>query len=290
MKNRLLFFKKPGLFQDNIQVSICILSYNSKYYVERLIKSLLKQTDPRFEIIFSDDCSIDGTIDLVKRLIINSKFIPNGGIRLYKARKNFGIVRNSKFLLDESCGKYFKLIAADDMIAPNYVEVLLRKDIKETDVFISDVKYIHNNKIIDQPERVKRISRFLNSKKDEQLKMLSISNPLNASSIAVKKECLININAYNYWPVRNIEDWETWFRIWSQGYDYKFSKKTFSYYELGNIKSVDKRLNFSSILDNTYLKIRFIKLNSRNFKSIFTLILDLFRFYKYILIRKIKDK
>ena len=290
MKNRLLFFQKPGKSKYNIQLSICILSYNSKNYVERLIKSLLNQTDPRFEIIFSDDCSHDGTIDLVKRLIINSKFVPNGGIRLYKARKNFGVVRNSRFLLDESCGKYFKLIGADDMIASNYVEVLLGKDIKEADIFISDVKYIYNNNVIDQPDRKKRISQFLNLRKKEQLKILSISNPLNASSIAIKKECLINIDAYHYWPVRNIEDWETWFKLWCKGYDYKFSEKTFSYYELGNIESVDKRVNFSSIIDKTYLTIRFIKLNSRNFKSIITLILDLFRFLKYALIKNIKNK
>tara|TARA_B100000212_G_scaffold288705_1_gene229805 strand:- start:19149 stop:20018 length:870 start_codon:yes stop_codon:yes gene_type:complete len=289
MNDRFLYYHKPGSKRDNILVSICILSYNSISYIKRLIECLLNQTDYRFEIIISDDCSIDNTVLFAKNLILESKDLPNGGIKIYKARKNFGIVNNSKFLLEESAGKYFKLLAADDMIAPNYVEVLLGHDNCNTDIFISDLKFIKNKKIKNIPERKKIFFQFLDLKREEQINMLATINILNASSVCVKRECLEKINAYSYYPVRNIEDWETWFRLWRKGFSYKFSKKTFSYYEISNPSSVDHSFNFSKVKDKFFLCLRFIKLNNKNPKIIFKLIINFLRLIKLIILKSLNS-
>ena len=53
---------------QDIQVSVCVLVYNQKDYVEQCLRSLVSQeTDFSYEVIVHDDCSIDGTTEIVKR-------------------------------------------------------------------------------------------------------------------------------------------------------------------------------------------------------------------------------
>ena len=120
MGNRILFFQKKGLEIEKLKLSICLISYNSSFFIERSVESLLKQSDNRFELIISDDNSEDNSLEIAKNLIINSKQLPKGGLKIFKARKNYGIIKNSKFVLNNSKGEYFKLLAADDMLAENY--------------------------------------------------------------------------------------------------------------------------------------------------------------------------
>lgn len=290
MGNRFLFFQKQGLEIKKLKLSICLISYNSSFFIERSVRSLLKQSNNRFELIISDDNSEDNSIEIAKNLIINSKQLPEGGIKIFKARKNYGIIKNSKFVLNNSKGEYFKLLAADDMLAENYVEELFNQDASSTDVFISDIKFTSNNKILHCPERNSRIYKFLNLNRNEQIHLLSIQNPLNASSITVKKSCLCEINAYSYWPVKNIEDWETWLRIWIKGYNYQFSNHTYSIYELNNPNSVDRGLNMSKFIDIFFITIRIIKINYRNFKLISILLINLMRTFKLVLKHILQNK
>ena len=52
--------------KDNIIVSICTLTYNHAPYLEDYFKSILSQKcDFKYEIIINDDCSTDGTQDIL---------------------------------------------------------------------------------------------------------------------------------------------------------------------------------------------------------------------------------
>ena len=53
---------------DGIKVSVAILTYFHEYYIERSLKSALNQiTDFDYEIVLSDDCSKDQTIEIIKK-------------------------------------------------------------------------------------------------------------------------------------------------------------------------------------------------------------------------------
>ncbi len=52
---------------NDIMVSICCLVYNHKKYIRQTLDSFLNQkTDFKFEILINDDCSTDGTTDIIK--------------------------------------------------------------------------------------------------------------------------------------------------------------------------------------------------------------------------------
>ena len=48
------------------RVSVCIPSYNSENYIAETIESVLSQTYTNFELVITDDCSTDGTINVIK--------------------------------------------------------------------------------------------------------------------------------------------------------------------------------------------------------------------------------
>ena len=52
---------------QNSLFSVIITSYNSSNYINRTIKGVINQNFKNYEILLVDDCSNDGTPDLVKK-------------------------------------------------------------------------------------------------------------------------------------------------------------------------------------------------------------------------------
>jgi len=58
------------LAQDHPKVSVCVITYNQQHYIRDCLESLVsQQTDFRFEIIVGDDCSTDGTRDIIDEFV-----------------------------------------------------------------------------------------------------------------------------------------------------------------------------------------------------------------------------
>lgn len=102
-------------------VSIVVVCYNSSKFIEETLDSVLKQTYPNIEIIISDDCSTDNTIDLCQDWISKNKE-SGKPIYLVETQKNTGVAGNCNRGLAVSRGKWIKFIAGDDMLAPTAIE------------------------------------------------------------------------------------------------------------------------------------------------------------------------
>ena len=55
----------------SLKISVIMPVYNSEKYVVRTVESVLAQTYDNYELIIIDDGSTDGTIDLLKELVLN---------------------------------------------------------------------------------------------------------------------------------------------------------------------------------------------------------------------------
>ena len=123
---------------NNPKVSIVVPAYNVEKYIEKSLLSIINQTFDDYELIIINDGSTDNTKDIIKDFLkdkaINWKLIDkeNRGV---SSTRNKGIV--------ESRGKKILFLDPDDIIAPNFIEVLYNNSITHNaNISICGYKFI----------------------------------------------------------------------------------------------------------------------------------------------------
>lgn len=96
----------------NPLVSVCIPAYNNAAFISEAIESVLAQEFKNFELLVIDDCSTDGTAEIVA-----SYGAKDSRIVFLKNESNLGMVANWNRCLKEARGEYIKYIFADDMFS-----------------------------------------------------------------------------------------------------------------------------------------------------------------------------
>lgn len=96
-------------------VSVCIAVFNCEEFIGETIRSILAQTFADFEILVVDNASSDGTAKVVRTF-------QDPRVRLLTNPTNIGPCLNWNRSIEESCGRYVKLIGADDVLYPRCLE------------------------------------------------------------------------------------------------------------------------------------------------------------------------
>lgn len=94
-------------------ISVLMITYKQEAFIAEAIEGVLMQeVDFEVELIIADDCSHDGTQDIVNHYIENH---PKGHwIKYHRHEKNIGMMPNFIFALKEVKGKYIALCEGDD--------------------------------------------------------------------------------------------------------------------------------------------------------------------------------
>lgn len=102
----------------DVEVSVIILTYFHEDYICRAIETVLKQKfEYSYEILISDDCSLDKTVEIAKKY---QQEYPNK-IFIHVNKENLGICRNEYEAYLRCRGKYIVLTAGDDQWIDNCV-------------------------------------------------------------------------------------------------------------------------------------------------------------------------
>lgn len=101
-------------------MSVGLPVYNGGKYVARAIQSVLAQTFADFELIISDNGSTDQTEAICREFSARDP-----RVRYFRATTNQGVVRNFNRCVELARGEYFHWQAADDMLAPAFLERLV---------------------------------------------------------------------------------------------------------------------------------------------------------------------
>ena len=91
--------------------SIVVVTFNSAAYVLETLESAKHQTYRNIELIISDDSSIDNTIGICKKWLLNNK---NRFVRtkLITVEKNTGVAANCNRGIANSTSDWIKLVPA----------------------------------------------------------------------------------------------------------------------------------------------------------------------------------
>ena len=108
-------------------VSIIAPAYNHEKYVESCLRSVANQKCEEMELIVLDDCSTDGTPNVIRQLIDEESFRKafSMGIRFIQHKKNKGAHNTINEGLEIAKGKYLAVINTDDAFGDNRLDRLL---------------------------------------------------------------------------------------------------------------------------------------------------------------------
>jgi len=99
------------------RVSIGVPVFNGERYLPQALDSILAQTYQDFELVISDNGSTDGTEAICRRYAA-----ADSRIRYYRHATTRGVTWNFRQVVLRSSGEYFMWVAADDKLAPDYVQ------------------------------------------------------------------------------------------------------------------------------------------------------------------------
>lgn len=94
-------------------VSLGLPVYNGEKFLVKALESVLAQTLQDFELIVSDNASMDWS-----REIIRAYAMKDSRIRFYRQPINIGVARNFNFIVRQARAPYFKFVSANDEYAP----------------------------------------------------------------------------------------------------------------------------------------------------------------------------
>lgn len=105
--------------QNNIKVSVCVVTYNQEDLIAQCLESLVTQeTNFEYEIIVSDDCSTDNTPKVIKEF---EKKYPDI-IKPILHKKNLGAGKNFLFVHQQAQGEYIAHMDGDDYALPGKLQ------------------------------------------------------------------------------------------------------------------------------------------------------------------------
>jgi glycosyltransferase involved in cell wall biosynthesis len=102
------------------RLSIGLPVYNGEKFLAESIESLLGQTYEDFELIISDNASIDGTADICK-----SYAKQDTRIRYIRQPHNIGGAPNHNFVIHEARGELFKHASHDDLYGKELIRLCI---------------------------------------------------------------------------------------------------------------------------------------------------------------------
>lgn len=176
----------PADAKPRPKVSIGMPVYNGERYIRQALDALLKQSIRDFELIISDNSSVDRTEQICLQY---GKF--DSRIKFYRQEKNIGAMNNFQFVLNKARGKYFMWAACDDYWDENWLEVLLNNFKDGTVLSFGHVI------TVDQSGSLIRRHRFRQFHKNRYIRLLQLfmseENGFKANYIygLFLRECLI---------------------------------------------------------------------------------------------------
>ena len=106
------------------KVSVIVPIYGVENYIERCARSLFSQTFKSVEFIFVNDCTKDGSMDVLSDV---RKEYPEADIKVINLERNMGLPQARRAGVEQATGDYILHVDSDDWIEPDMLEILYER-------------------------------------------------------------------------------------------------------------------------------------------------------------------
>lgn len=111
-------------------VTFALFAYNQEKYIREAVEGAFSQTYEPLEIILSDDCSTDGTFEIMKEMASKHQSIDKN-IIINRSPKNLGLWGHVCDVLKKTSGEYVLFAAGDDISHADRTSIMTGMMIKE---------------------------------------------------------------------------------------------------------------------------------------------------------------
>lgn len=133
------------MITSEIDLSICVVTYNARDYLEASLKSIYENTRLKFEVIVVDNGSTDGLAEMVRQDYPEISLIQN--------EKNAGYTRPMNQALRAAGGKYLLQLNPDTLVLPGALDRLVGFMETELQVGICGPKVLNQDGTLQKPCR-----------------------------------------------------------------------------------------------------------------------------------------
>lgn len=253
---------------NDLLVSCTVVSYNSAATVIETLESIKAQTYQNIELIVSDDCSTDNTVELCREWLKqnNDRFARTV---LLTVEKNTGVAGNDNRALAECQGTWQKGIAADDILFPNCVEDFVEYVKSNPEVRWAASKVaIYNEKFEEDCCRHKGLvydKSFFDTSVEQQLMRIAWQNVIIAPSVFYNLDFKRLVGGYD--ESYGFEDYPFYVNALEKGYKCYFLDKVTVGYRIhqSQYNSSDRLFNYPFLKkERFFIKDRcFVYLNKK---------------------------
>lgn len=113
-----------------MKITLAICMYNAEKYIDETLESVMAQTMQNFHLLVVDDCSIDGSVDVVKTFFDAHP----RQYELVRFETNQGICHARHFAERHATTQYMMFQDADDVLLPDAIEKMYAKIISDADL------------------------------------------------------------------------------------------------------------------------------------------------------------
>lgn len=303
-------------------ISIVVLSYNSDNYILSTLESIKCQTYKKLELIITDDCSKDNTVQVVEKwLLLNKGVFSN--IQFLKSPINTGVAANCNRGFKLAKGDYIKAIAGDDILYSDCIEQNVNYLLTyKTDILFSKTTLFFEENVNEEfRNNLVKIKEYTDINNEKVFSKLNVANQfknlmygcsVSAPSALIKRAVIEQLDWFN--ESIPTEDYPLWLKATYNGFRISYlNKETVKYrinrYSLSHgakpergktklekLMEIEKAkyLTFTYILSNPFFCFDYWlvnKLNEISSNAVYLkLFLNLFKlispFYFYRTIRK----
>lgn len=196
-------------------ISVIMPAYCCERFIGEAINSVLSQTYQDFELLVIDDCSNDGTADIIREFAQRDLRV----VYLHN-EQNMGVAKTRNRGIGESRGKYIALLDSDDVWDPRKLERQLAL-LQECDASIAYCSY----GFIDENSKVIKKAFIVPEKTDFQ-HMLT-SSVISCSTALISAELL---KAHTFRSDIYHEDYALWMELLAIPVSAAGDKEILAYY------------------------------------------------------------
>lgn len=188
------------------RVSVCIPAYNAASFLPAALDSVLAQTFAEFELVVSDDASVDDTPAVCARY-------RDPRFRAVRSEDRLGQAGNWNRCVELARGEFVIVLHADDELEPAYLERAVAALDADPDVGLVHCAVEH----IDEQGRTLSVQRLLErdlvDRDGEILRRLLVEGcVINPAGVLARREAFAEAGPFSDRIVWGV-DWHMWIRI-----------------------------------------------------------------------------